>query len=264
MKNVLRIWRKARPLLAGLLVGGMSSFVGNWLASRGIGLYVFNGMIIIFIYLTVDLWRMKKNRKKAQAQRDQAAQVIINHQMALFQDEELPDRMAVNAALDQILISNGEDFEAMQTVMRYSSKIKPVLEWSERIKRKPPGKGIRGLTPEFGLVEIKKDEEEEQHTSNFEKTRIGQYKIWRDLSMLYFQHYWVSDLNTATNPLDACNSNIILFNETTLEPEGFGQMEFEEIKIPVPFAPKLVLLLVNIISGAEKGKRKPFGMLTMR
>jgi hypothetical protein len=181
-------------------------------------------------------------------------------QTVFFSDDQIPSRLEVSSALEKIIQTNGADFESLEIVIRYASRMEmtdglsPIDDISHGVKT-----AFSGFTPEFGTVKIEKETKQpEPCQANANKTRIGGFKLWRTLGAVFFQEWWRSDFATANSWRDPYVGWTIAFDSNTLSFRFFGEMVFIQ---PLDTTTHRVEILygVIIVSGQEVGKFLPMG-----
>ncbi len=107
------------------------------------------------------------------------------------------DRLELNAQIERLIDSKGEDEEARAALAEFASGLKPgsPVQMLGAIIR--PGSTVSGQTPEHGTVKV---EDEKTERREFEKgviqERVGFYKLTRQKNLLVISHFWKSDLGT--------------------------------------------------------------------
>lgn len=240
-------------LLIGLTMSAVSNIVGHWMAQMGYGDTADNSLIILIVLCVLFLGRyagiIHRHSRKTRESIEQLYSALVEIQLAHFPENEVPDRMTVNAAMDRLIQTNGEDQDAIHQVLAFASKIRPTGgNWQIMKTDNKPEKGIKGLTWEMGEVEIPSEERLKTEVHDFEKVRVGQYKMWREVYAVFFQHFWARDPGTSLDLYDAYRGYSILFQPTNFQAVGFG-----ELKV------KNGYLVINLISGQYKGETVVLG-----
>ena len=256
------------PVLLGILIARSALVIGDFLWRRGIGSEL-NGTYLLPLFLSVFLIihyiRFSILRRKILKSRQEIVEWYIKRQVSLFGDEEIPSKIEMNAILDRIIETNGEDQDALSRALMFCSRIKPnMADWEEKISHKRQGESFRGLTDEMGEVEIREDQGNFQSHTTSSKARVGQYKLWRDIHILFFQNYRNAELNLVVNPLNVLKGYSIIFNPNNFQPLGFGLFDYEEVKALSFFGRRTVLVQINVINGEMKGKKLPFAMMQIQ
>jgi len=187
-------------------------------------------------------------------------------QKTFFSDEQIPDRLEVSSALEKTIQTKGADLASIETIIRYASRMEmtdglaPVNEPSHKGKGKS---AFSGFTPEFGTVKIENESKQlEPCQANNNKTRIGAFKLWRTLDVVFFQEWWRSDFSTASSWTDPYEGWAIAFNPEQLSFRFFGELIFIQ---PVEEEYKKELLYgVEIVSGQEVGQFKAMRKFGLR
>jgi hypothetical protein len=176
------------------------------------------------------------------------------NQQKLFSDNQIPDRIAVNAALEQILATQGEDTASLETVIRFASRMEITNGFRPVNKPRPKGKTFfSGFTAEMGMVNLQtEDKPAEACALNENKTRVGGFKLWRTIDAIFFQNYWRSDFSTESAWTDPFEGWAICFDKDILAPRFFGELAFFQ---PLENIGRHTMIMYGIvvISGGSPG-----------
>ena len=148
------------------------------------------------------------------------------------------DLLEVNAYIERLIMSDGNDAEARHAVTEFASTIpcQSIAGASGSVSF--PGEKTHGLTPEQGNVEIENSEKEttKQFSSGSSKVaRVGYYKLTRHRKKLWHKsayyyvtisHYWKSDMSTMSTTEDVESWRMKC--SSTMEAEWFGRVQYEK------------------------------------
>ena len=256
IRRVLELW------LTFWLFDTIVHGIGQLLASLGYGDPESNTLTILLytplLIMLAMLIRMRIVTKRLRAKAEDEFREKVERQLSLFKDEEIPDRMTVNAAFDQIIATDGADEEAIATALKFCSRIRPHEgHWQTPLPpRKGIGGGFRGYTREAGDIEIRYDQRDSEDLALTNKTRVGQYKVWREISAVFFQYFWQAELGTAKNQVDAFQGHVLLFHPDTFASRGFGRFELREMPLTVSNG-KAYLVVAKMVTGEKKDEEIP-------
>ena len=106
------------------------------------------------------------------------------------------DRFSLNAMLERLLESDGEDAEAREALAKFTAGMKGSCRWRFHSHVQSPGDKIGGQT-NLGTVEIEDDRPVDRKlTLGVREVRIGQFKLTRHRRELEIKHFWKADEET--------------------------------------------------------------------
>jgi hypothetical protein len=112
------------------------------------------------------------------------------------------DRIQLNAAIQQLIESNGSLLEARQAVYEVGASLPIQSRVSGSMQMESPGDSMTGFTQEHGNVKIDDDKEQIRKVEfGTERVRIGSYKLWREKVRkgqfrIAIAHFWKLDEGT--------------------------------------------------------------------
>src|SRR5205823_3684404 len=102
-------------------------------------------LVFLVLYVVIIQRRFRSHMKRLHSRQRETELKIFEQQRTLFKDEEIPDRVAVNAALERIVASEGQDTDAITKVLKFASRVQSNAgQWYERINRQSSGDSFRG------------------------------------------------------------------------------------------------------------------------
>lgn len=143
------------------------------------------------------------------------------------------DKMSINAAIEKLIVSSGEDHEAAALVVNFADELpdyfgrKLVDTYNSK-----SGKGsFMGLT-NLGNFQVDNGQQiEESEKSNVEYARIGQFKLWRrGEGRIFIRRFWKADLATRAEDLESPETFVLLFQK---DGENFGYLFCELVSKPI-------------------------------
>jgi hypothetical protein len=184
-------------------------------------------------------------------------------QAEMIADDDYPNVLTVNSALEHAVSSEGTDREALQIVIRFASRLE-IKNGFEMPHIKSPMSKIpfSGYTVEMGAVQIEyRATSEDEATLNPNKTRIGGFKLWRLIDAVIFQEYWRADVTTSAGPMEPYQGWAIGFDVKTLKPTFFGELVF---MCTDSRHPECLMYGILIKTGGHVGKLIPLGYSFLR
>ena len=136
-------------------------------------------------------------------------------------------RMAVNAAIEQLVARSDESGEAARTVIAYghtlkkAGKLKIILSSNTTTS----GDSISGHTAEHGEVSIEEPEHQEhkEWAYGINKDRVGHYRLWKEGDgLLIFHHFWKSTITTQGPDDEDPEEYHLAYDPGSLEPNYLG------------------------------------------
>jgi hypothetical protein len=154
------------------------------------------------------------------------------------------DRLELNAYIERLIDSRGEDEEARTVLAEFAAGLKsgsPLQVLGVIVK---PGSTVSGQTPEHGTVKVEDDKAERRE---FEKgvvqERVGFYKLTRQKNLLVISHFWKSDPGTQSETEPAPEWSLAL--DRWGNPDWFGERAIKPI-FRIPFGPLVIDVTRNV------------------
>ena len=152
------------------------------------------------------------------------------------------DRLALNAMVERLLESNGQDAEAREALAAFTTEMKRSSPWRFYSHISTPGDKISGQT-NLGTVEVENDKPVERQISlGAREERIGYYKLIRQGRELEITHFWKSDVATHSETEMAQSWRLYLDKKNN--PVWFGEKAVKHL-FTLPIAGRYVRIIVN-------------------
>lgn len=103
------------------------------------------------------------------------------------------DRLALNAHIERLTDSRGQDEEARRVLAQFAGTLKPSASFQVEAKVREDGGSVTGQTPDHGSVQVSDDHlETKAYSHGVERERIGYFTLAREKNRLVIAHFWKS------------------------------------------------------------------------
>jgi len=176
----------------------------------------------------------------------------------------MPNIFEVNAAIEEVIASNGNNQAAAAIVIQYAQSLPETTVMKEKRTNWGKKKGgiLRGFTNEAGNVTLKDEDGQEKKKEWLAdgKARVGHFRLWRALDQVFFHHYWASDLTTGNLLEDGLPETFVLKYDSEIgKMESLGKIAYDaEWHRSGLFTRRKEIFLV-LLDREHEGQRRPFG-----